>query len=291
MDYKDWLILQTIQEEKNLTRAAKKLFISQPALTFRLKKLEQEFHATILIRHSNGVSFTPQGEYLLEHAKETLRQLEEVKQHVRQMESVVQGSIRLGISSVVAKFKMASLLKRFQNQFPHIHVELLTGSSTLQLPLLLAEDQLDVVILRGDPQWGEGKHTLSEEPWCIVSAQGSDLEKLPQTPWIQYKASTITGSLNVQYAWWEEQYSEAPTQIIKVDSIEACLEMISHGLGWSMMPKAHLVNHRSLAFKPAFWKTGEGLTWKTTMLYENQKRKDPVIQLFINYILQEYSAR
>ena len=291
MDYKDLLILQMLQEEKNLTRVAKKLFVSQPALTFRLKNLEKELHMTILIRHSNGVSFTPQGEYLLEYAKETLHQLEEVKQHVRQMESVVHGSIRLGISSVVAKFKMASLLKQFQNQFPHIRVELLTGSSTLQLPLLLVEDQLDVVILRGDPQWDEGKHTLSEEPWCVVAAQGPHLEQLPQMPWIQYKASTITGSLNLQYAWWKEQYSEAPARIIKVDSIEACLEMISHGLGWSMMPKAHLVNHRSLSFKPVFWKSGEGLTWKTTMLYEYQKQKDPAIELFIKYVLQEYSAR
>ena len=145
MNYKDWEILKVIQEEKNLTGAAKKLFLSQPALSFRLKKMEREFEVPILVRHASGVFFTPQGEKLLLHGLLALRGLEEIKEEMKKIEEGISGVVRLGISSVVARYKMASLLQRFQKQFPLIQIELTTGSSTLQLPKLVEKEEVDIV--------------------------------------------------------------------------------------------------------------------------------------------------
>ena len=65
MDSRDWQILKLIDEEKSLTKTAQRLFISQPSLTYRLNKLEKEFNTPLLNRYSNGVTFTPQGEIIL----------------------------------------------------------------------------------------------------------------------------------------------------------------------------------------------------------------------------------
>ena len=110
MNYKDWEILKVIHEEKNLTGAAKKLFLSQPALSFRLKKMEREFSVPILVRHATGVFFTPQGEQLFLHGVAALEALERSKEEIGKIDQKVVGTVRLGISSVVARFKMASLL-------------------------------------------------------------------------------------------------------------------------------------------------------------------------------------
>lgn len=291
MDYKDWYILKIINEEKNLTNAAKRLFISQPALSFRLKNLEKEFEVPILVRHASGVYFTPQGEYLLHYADEALEKLEEAKKKVRFLEVGAQGKIRIGISSVVAKFKLAPLLKRFRKQYPSVDVELMTGSSTLQLPELLKKGELDVAILRGDPEWSWGKYLLEQEPWCYVAANEKQFENIQDYPWIQYQASAITGSLQIQYQWWREWYGESLPRIIKVDSVEACIEMIAHGFGWSLMPKAHLGGRRSLFIRGVNWKNGEALLWNTTMLCSEKSEESPAVRLFVHYVVKEYEKK
>lgn len=291
MNYKDWEILKVIQEEKNLTGAAKKLFLSQPALSFRLKKMEREFEVPILVRHPNGVFFTPQGEKLLSHGISALQGLEKMKEELKKIEEIISGTVRLGISSVVAKFKMAALLQRFQEQFPLISIELTTGSSTLQLPELLNEGKIDIAILRGEPEWDGGKHTIDQENWCWVGKEESQWMNREELPWIQYEASSITKSLEMQFRWWAESFGEKKPKIIRVDSIEACLEMISHGFGWSLMPKTHLYKKKALAQKPVFWKNGEPLLWSTTMIYRDKNVTCPALQTFIRYVLQEYSRK
>ena len=54
MDEKDWKMLVTIYEERNITKAARKLFISQPALTYRIKQLETEFKTNLIARGKKG---------------------------------------------------------------------------------------------------------------------------------------------------------------------------------------------------------------------------------------------
>lgn len=291
MNYKDWEILKVIQEEKNLTGAAKKLFLSQPALSFRLKKMEREFNVPILVRHATGVFFTPQGEQLLLHGVAALEGLERIKEEIGKIDQEVVGTVRLGISSVVARFKMASLLQRFQEQFPLIQIELTTGSSTLQLPNLVDKEEIDIAILRGNPDWSEVKHTIDQENWCWVGKEEPQWSKLATLPWIQYEASSITKSLEMQYKWWNERFDEVSPKIIRVDSIEACLEMISHGFGWSLVPKTHLGKRRSLIHKPVFWQSGEPLLWDTTMICKEKKPLQPTLQNFIHYVLNEYSRK
>ena len=291
MNYKDWEILKVIQEEKNLTGAAKKLFLSQPALSFRLKKMEREFNVPILVRHATGVFFTPQGEQLLLHGVAALEGLERIKEEIGKIDQEVVGTVRLGISSVVARFKMASLLQRFQEQFPLIQIELTTGSSTLQLPNLVDKEEIDIAILRGNPDWSEVKHTIDQENWCWVGKEEPQWSKLATLPWIQYEASSITKSLEMQYKWWNERFDEVSPKIIRVDSIEACLEMISHGFGWSLVPKTHLEKQHSLIHKPVFWQSGEPLLWDTTMICKEKKPLQPTLQTFIHYVLNEYSRK
>lgn len=289
MEYKDWVILKTISAERNLTKAAERLFISQPALSYRLQNLEKDLGVKILNRHSTGVDFTPQGEYLLQYSEEMLTKLEYVKEFVRNMDSSVQGSLRLGVSSVIAKFKMASLLKSYKNQCPAVEIILNTGSSTLQLPDMLQKNQIDIALIRGDVPWLGPKHYIAEEPMCIVYSQPIDTEKLSLIPWIRYDASTITKTEQQQCAWWQEQFACPPPNIIKVDSVEACLQLVSHGFGWCIAPKIHISNRRSLYSCPVVWRDGHVMLRKTIMIYNHGVLDKPAGKTFIDHMLRNYT--
>ena len=82
MEDRDWLILQILHEQKNITRTAQALFISQPALTARLRQIEEEFGAKIVHRTTKGVHFSPKGEYLAKESATILARLREIKDQV-----------------------------------------------------------------------------------------------------------------------------------------------------------------------------------------------------------------
>jgi DNA-binding transcriptional LysR family regulator len=113
VDDKDWRILKAIAEEKNLTKAAARLYITQPALTYRLKNIEEEFGAQIVLRIPSGVEFTPQGACLLAYADEMLQKFGSVKERIKNMVDKVQGSLRMGASSVLAHYTLPKNLKGF----------------------------------------------------------------------------------------------------------------------------------------------------------------------------------
>lgn len=288
MDYRDWIILKILVEEQNLTKTAERLFISQPALSYRLQNLEKELGIKILNRYSNGVGFTPQGEYLAQYAVEMLERFECVKSHLQSMNTVTHGRIRIGFSSVVAKYKMARLIKSYRTQFPNIDIQIETASSTLKLPEMLENNLIDIAIVRGNTEWPEGKKLLSEEPMCLVFNRSISLDELAEQPWIEYESAYITNSHTLKLNWWQEKIARPLTNIIKTDSIEACLQMVSCGLGWCIVPKIHLAQYRSLFSTPIVWPSGHTMSWKTFMIYHNAVTEQLICKTFIDYVQRKY---
>ena len=288
MDYKDWAIFKILAEEQNLTKTAERLFISQPALSYRLQNLEKELGVKILNRYSNGVGFTPQGEFLAQYSLEMLERFEEIKAHLQSMNTPTQGLIRIGFSSVVAKYKMARLVKSYRTQFPNIDIQVEAASSMLKLPDMLKNGQIDIAIVRGNTEWPEGKKLLSEEPMCLVFNRQITLEELPNYSWVEYESAYITHSHTQKRTWWQETISQPVPSIVKADSIDACLQMVSCGLGWCIVPKIHLNQNRSLFYTPVIWPSGHTMTWKTYILYSDAMAEQSIHKTFISYAQRKY---
>ena len=98
MDDKDLLLLKTLYEEKNITHTARRLFMSQPALSDRLRRLEKEFDCTILIRRPRGIEFTTEGEYLYHFFSKTFQQYINTKDALASKSNVAKGLLRIGVN-------------------------------------------------------------------------------------------------------------------------------------------------------------------------------------------------
>jgi DNA-binding transcriptional LysR family regulator len=290
MDSLDWRMLETIAEEKSLTKAAQRLYISQPSLTYRLKRLEDEFKTKILNRDSKGVTFTASGEYLLRYAIEMRERLESVKQALRGTRDEISGTVRVGASTVVAQYRLAPILKEFAKLFPAVDIVLTTGSSTFELPDMLAADEVDVIIKRGDMTWNEKKHILQEEPQGIISSKPVQIDRLMEEPWIQDPFTTILEHDKLFLEWWFGRFgTDADPRTIPVNSIEACIEFVSQGLGWAFLPKIHMKKGKRLFFYPLTWPDGSPIMRPTVMLYKNKALDKKSVASFIAYVLQEFS--
>lgn len=287
MDQKDWIILKTISEEKNLTKAAERLYLSQPALSYRLKNLEKDFGAKIVLRNTTGIIFTPQGEYLLDYALKMLTQLAIAKERIQNMENKVQGILRIGTSAIFAHYELPAILKGFLQRYPDVDISLKTGLSS-QINKMLQKEDFAVAILRGDYFWPEEKHLLQEEHICLTSPTVIELQDLPNLPQINYGTDS---SLRVMLEdWWRENFSLPPKVSMEVDSMDTCRQMVLHGLGWAILPLIGLKEHDSLYTRELYWRDDTPVLRRTWMLYRNSSLELSAVTAFTNYLKEYYST-
>ncbi len=233
MEYRDWLIIKVLHEQKNITKTARLLFISQPVLTVRLRQIEDKFGTTIANRGQKGLYFTPQGEYLAHCAKKALVDLSNIKENVINIGNEVAGTLRIGASNYVTKYQLPHLLKLFKNKYPNVEFKVTTSWSQDVLNLVYNQE-LHVGFIRGDYSWQEGKLLLFTEPICIASMYKIQLDNLPSLPRIVYRTENTNRLLLDN--WWRENFSHPPLISMSVNHVDTCKDMVVNGLGYAIMP-------------------------------------------------------
>lgn len=281
MDDKDWIILKTIAEEKNITKAAERLYISQPALTYRLRNLEKEFGAKVVSRHSTGVTLTPQGEYLLSYAETMLMQYTKAKEHIKNMENKVQGTLRLGSSSVFAHYELPKILKSFLQLYPDVEISLKTGLSH-KINRMLQKEEVSIAIIRGDYHWLEEKFLLREEPIYLVSSQPINFSELPYKPQVSYLTDSSLEPMLRE--WWHESFARPPLITMEVDSMDTCRQMVLHGLGWAILPAIGLSKQSALLNRELFWQSGKPLLRRTWVMFPSSSLELSVVRTFVEFL-------
>lgn len=123
-DLTDLRLFVHVGELLNLTRAAEKSFLSVPSASLRLKQLEENLQAPLVIRHAKGLQLTQAGETLLRHARIVLQQLEVLHADLRPYAKGIKGRIRLQANSTATNTFLADALSAFLNDNPDIDIEL-----------------------------------------------------------------------------------------------------------------------------------------------------------------------
>lgn len=141
----DFQYFLTMAEELNFTRAAERLYISQPALTKYIRRLEERLGAALFDRTTTPVQLTYAGHLYLEYAQNTIRQEQELLQQLQEIGSEDRGRIRLGITNFRSTILLPDVLPLFYSRYPKVKVELTEGQSRT-LGTALANDSIDLCI-------------------------------------------------------------------------------------------------------------------------------------------------
>lgn len=288
MNNKDWIIFKTIAEEKNITKAAERLYISQPALTYRLKMIEKEMGTSLLTRTSGGVILTPEGEYFLSYADKMLVQSDKVKAHLQSMNENIEGTLRLGASAAFSYYELPKILKDFLALYPKVDLALKTGLSH-RIHRLLQKDEVAIAIVRGDYYWNEIKALVNEEPLCIVSTSPLDLAQLPEKKLITYNTDT---PLQLMIDKWCRESLKRPFEsTMEVDSMDTCRQLVLYGIGWAILPAIGLQSIENLYIYPIQWPNGENVTRKTWLLARNGTIKSKLLDAFTHFVTHYYNSK
>ena len=135
-----------VAKYKNISKAADALFISQPAISKSLSRLEENLGCTLFSRTSRGVSLTADGEILYERIREAFAAIEAGEEELRHRTELGIGQLRIGVSTTLCKYILLPYLQNFIRQHPHIRITI-ECQSTLHTVELLESGQIDIGLI------------------------------------------------------------------------------------------------------------------------------------------------
>ena len=132
-------IFYEVAKAGNISKAAKELYISQPAISKAISKLEDSLGLSLFTRSSRGVQLTSEGEILFEHTREAFDALDRGEQELKRIQEFDIGHLRIGVSNTLCKY----ILKTFIDQYPHMKVTI-ESQATAQTLARLEQQKIDL---------------------------------------------------------------------------------------------------------------------------------------------------
>ena len=262
MNEKDYEYLTVLSETGNITRAAEQLYVTQAALSKRIKALEAELGRELFVRGHQGVHLTPAGEIVLKHVSEASASIENMKYRLESMEHEVCGTLRAGIPINYSFYCLPDLLDAYYKKYPRVRLQITTGQSR-RLYNMMLEGQLDAAILRGDFTWDGLQYLISQERICIVRNQ--ELADIPLEKLMYIDCNTDANQNLLLSRWMRENNISSSSSSIFMDNIPACMEIVKRGLGWSLVPEIALKDYDGCV-TPCYLSNGEPLIRRSYLL-------------------------
>ena len=122
-------VFYTVAKQLSFTKAAEQLFMTQPAVTFQVKQLEEHFNTRLFERSHGRIALTPAGKLVLDYAERILALSEELDTRVGELTGAVAGPLLLGASTTIAEFILPQILGEFKAAHPEVEAHLTVANS------------------------------------------------------------------------------------------------------------------------------------------------------------------
>jgi DNA-binding transcriptional LysR family regulator len=122
-------VFYTVAKQLSFTKAAEQLFMTQPAVTFQVKQLEEHFNTRLFDRQHGRIALTPVGRVVLEYAERILGLSEEMDTRVGDLTGALAGPLLLGASTTIAEYILPQILGEFKARHPEVQAHMSVANS------------------------------------------------------------------------------------------------------------------------------------------------------------------
>jgi DNA-binding transcriptional LysR family regulator len=230
-----------VAEAGNISRAAKKIFLTQPALSRQIKALEDEIGQGLLERHAHSIRLAPAGEVLLREARELLCHADQVLERAR----AVGGGprLRVGYAPSLAAGLLSAAVEMYTQTHPRARVELF-DLSTLEMLAGLEDGTLDVIVTAGQKGGRSAlKWTpLVRTPWQLAVPRDHPLASRPRVTPAEVAREPLLIFCQREYPeygdiilGWLRRHRQQPRITGEYDGVDSLLAAVESGLGVAMV--------------------------------------------------------
>lgn len=267
-----------VAEVGHLTKASKRLYTSQPAVSAHIKSLEDELGVQLFVRSPRGMVLTGNGVELKSYADQILAMADDMVSFAKVLQSKVCGQLRIGLNSESDVLRVAQLYQTLSLENPGIKLSFLQSSSGEVLNNL-EEDRIDAGFIYGSNE-SDKIETVFLQEFELVVAGGISLpgafetcspEELNTYPWITTPADCPFHTVLKQLF---KKYDLSPKEIMLADQEPTINTMVKSGAGLGLMLKND-VDKTAGQFR--VWQR-ESLSLQLSIAYLKRRREEPVIQ-------------
>lgn len=232
-------IFLAVAESNSISKAAAQLFISQPAVSISIRKLEDNLNTTLFFRKSKGVELTENGRKLYENVKRAFQILSETEDTLRFHQNT--GYLRIAASNVLCKHFLMPYLKEFTTRYPNTEVSVTCTSSSAACSMV-EQCRIDLALVSKPEQLGTAVyHFLGVIEYIFVCTPAyrekldcSDEKILEHGNIILLDKDNVSRRhLNRYYA----QNNMNPLHILEVNEMDLLIEFAKMGIGVSCVVK------------------------------------------------------
>ena len=235
-----------VAREGSFTRAANKLFVTQPAISQQVKALEEEIGDRLIERTRKVLRLTPAGEILFRRARSVFGDLDEAIDEIDALRNVMRGTVTIGTSDTNCMYVLPQVLDRFRNAYPKVEVVVLNKTST-EVNELVLDDAVDfglVTLPAGHRDLGvEPLFTRRDAVICrpdhpLACRQSVSLKTIAAHPILALEHGSMTRSV------MEEAFEQAGQEMhvtMNLGSVEVIKRFVEIGFGIAMVPGVSVV--------------------------------------------------
>lgn len=139
-------VFYTVASTGNISKAARELYISQPAISKSINKLEDNLNTPLFIRNSRGVTLTDEGAILYDYVKTAFDALSRGEEELSKIHSLGVGHIRIGVSTTLCKYILIPYLEDYIKLHPHIKITI-ENQDSAQTISLLEQHHIDLGVI------------------------------------------------------------------------------------------------------------------------------------------------
>ena len=284
MKESDWIILNELYKEPNLTKVSEKLYYSQPTITKTIRNLEEEFDVRILLRSSKGVKFTPEGEFLAKKSIEYLKFMHEVRDEIKSFKYNIKGFLNLGSSYTYSKYFLPEILYDYSRD-NNVNFNIVTKQSE---ELFRDISNLDGAFIHGEYDGNIESILVDKEKAYILASDAIDINNLIDENMITYKTNDKTTEMI--NSWWYKNYDKKPSKGFFAGYVDVAWQLVAKKLGYvCCFLSDNFINEYDLAMYPMMGEDGKQMERNTYFIYNKNSEKSSLFEDFLEYLKTNYA--
>ncbi|HBD23597.1 MAG TPA: LysR family transcriptional regulator [Oceanospirillaceae bacterium] len=248
MDTQQLQAFVTVARLGSFSQAAEQLYLTQPAISKRIDKLEQQLNARLFDRIGRHIHLTDAGMVLLPKAQHILATLEDTSRELSNLSGRVEGELRIATSHHIGLHRLPPYLRAYQQAFPKVKLDIqFAESEVIYQGVLEGLWEIGIITLSPQPHkqlqqevvWQDEMHFVCSPSHPLAIAQNVCLQDLGNYDALLSKPGTFTREL------LNQRFDQAKVDLpvaTSTNNLDTLRMLASTGMGWSLLPHTLLNN-------------------------------------------------
>lgn len=290
-------VFHAVAKHLSFTKAAEALFMTQPAVTFQIRQLEQQFNTRLFDRAQGRVTLTPAGAVALQFAERIIALSTELDHRMQELSGQLAGPLLIGASMTVAEYMLPRALGAFKARYPAVVPRLLVGNSEV-VQTRVAERSLDVGFIEGDSHMPSlTADVVCDDELRVTCAPAHPLARLKSVPpraleghaHISREPGSGTREVVDHYLQSAGVAHDTLPRVMELGSPEAVKGLVATGVGYAIMSAATVSNEIRLG-QLVQVPLAPPLIRQLSIVYPKERIHSALVSAFVEFAKQHLGA-